>query len=175
MTSCVVGVGVCDVTRDLTRVLSRVTEKRHHRNGIVPRLHLHDGEVDGASVDARRSARLQAIDPKRQRAKSRRESIGRRVAGTSARMIFQPDVNASAQECTGCQNDRTGCEGEPGLRNDTAHAIALYDEVNDRLLEHAQVRVDSTICRIAWRYRTRSACARVARTAGPFDPLSTRN
>ena len=53
------------------------------------------------------------------------------------------------------------------LRDYAFDAIAIDDQIVDRLLENTQVRLIFDNVRIAAWYSTRSAWARVARTAGP--------
>ncbi|MCY1176948.1 hypothetical protein D9M73_172360 [compost metagenome] len=59
-------VGVGDPATHLARVLVLRTKERHHRSRAIPRLFGHHREIHSASVDAWRSAGLQAADPQRQ-------------------------------------------------------------------------------------------------------------
>ncbi|MOA52170.1 hypothetical protein D3C78_1754190 [compost metagenome] len=59
-------VGMRDVTRHLSRMLSCIAHEREDRNGRVALLLSQHAEIDRARVDARRRTGLQAINTQRQ-------------------------------------------------------------------------------------------------------------
>src|SRR5690606_8054402 len=108
-------------------------------------------------------------------AQALRQGNGRRITGTAAAVFFQADVDNAAKESAGGEHHGTGVKTQAHV-GDGADALAVFDDqVVDGLLEDGQVRWFSRVVRIAALYSTRSAWARVARTAGPLRALRMRN
>ena len=100
-----------------------------------------DRKIDRPAVDARRRAGLEAPDARHQLAQSRGEFERRRVAGTTARLLLEPDVDASAEERADGEHDRARGEGDATHGRDAHHSTALDHEVGGLLLEELQVRL----------------------------------
>ena len=94
-----------------------------------------------AAIDARRRARLEPADAERQRTQPLGETIGRRVAGAPALVVRQADVDLAAEERADGQHHRARAELDAGLRDDSAHLLALHEQVGDFLLEQREVRL----------------------------------
>ncbi len=134
-------VGMRDMAIDLTRMLGGLAEIGKHRHGIIAGLRLHDTVIEAAAVDARRRAGLQTIDAQRQFAQALCERVGRRIAGTAAFVIRQADMNESAEEGAGGQHHAGRCKTQTHLRHHTGDALAFDNQIADRLLEDAQIRL----------------------------------
>ena len=122
-------------------MVSARPEIREYRRGVVTALFREPGIVDRAAVDARRRAGLQAIDRNRQFAHAFREALRGRIAGSATGMVRGADMDPAGEKRSGSQHDRSRTEAQTHLGHHAGHAPALDDEVVDRLLEHAEVRL----------------------------------
>ena len=84
-------------------------------------------------------------------------------------------MDESGKEGTGSQDNRAATERYADLGCDADRAIAFEQDVVDLLLEQPQIGLVLKSAPDRVRYSTRSACARVARTAGPLEAFSVRN
>jgi len=91
-------VGVGNPARQLLRMLLALAEEGKHRRRIVARLFSHLREVDAAAVDPRWCARLQPADRQIQFAQACRKADRRRIAGTTALIVLQPDMNQARKK-----------------------------------------------------------------------------
>ena len=99
----------------------------------------HLREVDGAAVDARRRAGLQAALRQLQLLQPRRQRDRRRIAGPAGLVVVQPDVDAAVQEGAGRQHHGARAEANAHLRHGADHAVALDHQVVHGLLEQGEV------------------------------------
>ena len=121
---------------------SRRAEKRKHRHRLVAGLLGHCGEIDGASVDARRRAGLQPAHRQLAiRAAVRQVLTARRIAGTAGLVILQTDMDQAGQKCSRGQHHGVRSKTHADLRDDPGHAVALHHQVIHRLLENQKVRL----------------------------------
>ncbi|MNO98715.1 hypothetical protein D3C76_904660 [compost metagenome] len=134
-------VGVGDPAADLARMLVLRTEEGHHRRRGIARLLGHHREIHSTTVDTRRSAGLQATDTQRQLAQAPGQGDGRRITGAAAGIVFQTDVDKSAEEGAGSQHHVVRVEFQAHLGDHAAHLILLDDQVIAGLLEYPQVRL----------------------------------
>ena len=119
-------------------------QEAHHRRGVVARLHRERGEIDRASVEARRRPGLEAPCGKCELAQARAQRLRRRIAGAARLVMVEPDVDEPRQERAGREHDRLRLEADPELRDDAGHAriraVAVERQIVDRLLEQREVR-----------------------------------
>jgi hypothetical protein len=162
-------VGVGDPAGHLARVLAGVAEEAEHRHRIhVAGLLGAPGEVDAAAVEARRRAGLQAALRQLQFLQPGRQADRRRVAGAAGRRSW-PGRRGP------CRPGRCRRSAPPPARK------RMPTWVTAPTTRSPSTSRSSTACwnshrlgwfssrrRIAALYSTRSACARVARTAGPW-------
>ena len=97
--------------------------------------------VDGAAVDARRRAGLEAAGAERQRAQALGEFVRRRIAGAAAGVVVEADVDAAAEERADREHHRARAEFDAGDGDDAAHRAVLDDEIAALLLEQREVRL----------------------------------
>src|SRR5262249_35653478 len=107
-----------DVAGDLSRMLAASPEKGEHRHRLVAGLFLEAGVVDRAAVDARRCAGLEPTNAERPWAQTLRQSIRRRIAGATALVVRESDVNPAAEERTDGEHDGAGAKLDARLRDD---------------------------------------------------------
>src|SRR6185436_3546461 len=86
-------VGRGDVATNLARMIAAPAEVREHRRRLVARLRGESGVVDRATVDARRRAGLEPADAEGQSAQPLGQAVGWRIAGATALIIRQADVD----------------------------------------------------------------------------------
>jgi hypothetical protein len=110
---------------------------RHAVAGLLGAL----AEVDRAAVQPRRRAGLEPALRQLEFLQPRRQADRRRVAGTTAGMVLEPDMDLAVEEGAGRQHHRAGAKADADLRHGADHAIALDHQVVDRLLEQRQVRL----------------------------------
>ena len=130
--------GMGDMARHLCGMLVAAPEIGEHRPRIVAGLELEPGEIDGASVDARRRAGLQAPDRELALAHLARQRVRGRIAGTASFLILQSHVDASAEEGADSHHHAGGLDANPDAGHHPAHCVPLDDEVGDRLLEQRE-------------------------------------
>ena len=156
-----------DVAAHLSRVLGATPEEGKDRRRVVAGLHQQGRVVDGATVDARRRAGLEPTDAERQRAQSFGQAVRRRITCAPAGILLETDVDSAAEKRADGQHDRRRMNSSPTAV--TTPATRPSSIAGPRLpAERAQVRLvlDDRADRPA--VQRRSACARVARTAGPL-------
>jgi hypothetical protein len=156
-------------------MLAGVAEQRKHRQRIVRVLLGHHRKIDGLAVEARRRSGLQATGRQLQFAQTRGQRNRRHVAHATAGRIRQTDVNLAVEEGSGGQHHGARGKAHAQLRHRTDHPIAFDDQIVAGLGEQRQIRLIFQSAADGLRYSTRSACARVARTAGPLLELRMRN
>jgi hypothetical protein len=159
----------------LSWVLTGSPDERKHRRRLIARLRviteksmLRPSSLGGVPVFSR---------PTRS-GSSRRRAARRSEAGspaTASRVLIKPHVDTATEESAHGQHHRTCREGDTGDRDHTGDAAALDGEIRHLLLKERKVRLALEHQRMARRYSCRSACARVARTAGPLLAFSVRN
>ena len=104
-------------------------------NIVISGLALEPGEVDGAPVDARRRAGLQAPDRELALTQPSRQRIRGRIAGTAALVTLQPHMDTSAEERAHGHHHAGGLDANPDPGHHPTHRVPLDDEIGDRLLE----------------------------------------
>ena len=120
--------------------IAREPRNENTGSGRSPGCSVEPGEIDGAAVDARRRAGLQAPDRQLQLAQPRGERERRRVAGAAApgscrgRRGSRPPRKVPAVSTT-ARRGESQADGGHGADD----AVALDDQVVDRLLEEPQV------------------------------------
>ena len=114
-------------------------DEAHHRQRRIAPLLFEAVEVDRSGVDARRRAGLQPVDAQRQLTQALRQCDRRRIAGAAASVVVEADVDLAAEEGAGAQHHRFGAKADAALGDDADGAIALDDQIVDRLLEDLQV------------------------------------
>ncbi len=122
-------------------MICRRTHEGKHRSGLVTRLFAQTRIIQGAAIQARRSARLEPSDTEWQLPQALRQPFRRRFAGPSAGLLRLTDMYATGQEGSDRQHDRGGMEAEPHPRDHAAHSAIGDQQVVHRLLEHAQSRL----------------------------------
>ena len=121
-------------------MLIRAAEEGEHRHRIqVARLLLAFREVDRATVDARRGAGLQAALRQLQLLQAGSERDRRRIAGAAGGVVVQADVDQPVQEGARGEHHSPRAEADADLRDRADDALALDDQVVDRLLEEPKV------------------------------------
>ncbi len=121
-------------------MLGALAEEREHGRRRVARLLGQPRVVDGAAVDARRRAGLQAPDREAELAQAAREADRCGIAGAAARVVDLADVNLAVEEGADRQHDSLGRDMHSGLRDDAAHARAVEQQAVGVLLEQREVR-----------------------------------
>src|SRR6185503_12139742 len=134
-------VGRGDVAADLARMIAAPAEVRKHRHRLIAGLHRESRVVDRATVDARRRAGLETTDAEGQGAQSLGQAVGRRIAGATALIVRQADVDLAAEERADGQHYRPRAELDAGLRDDAANLVAFDQQIGDLLLEQREVRL----------------------------------
>ena len=132
------GVGMGDITAHLPRVILCAAHVGEDRHGHVARLLGQARKIDAPPVDARRRARLEPLHTKRQLAQAPRECIRRWIAGASALIVGQSDMDATAQEGPDREHDCMCPKAQPHLSLDADHPVLLDQEVFDRLLKECE-------------------------------------
>ncbi len=132
-------VGMRDMAIDLARMLFAAAQIRHHRQRRVAGLWLEPGEIDTLGIDTRRRPGLQPIDTERQRTQTFGQRVGRRIAGATAGMMVQPDVDHASQEGTGTQHHGIRHEADAGLGPDTDDGVVFHNQIVDALLEQSEI------------------------------------
>ena len=130
--------GMRDVARHLPGMLVPAAEVREHRPRLVAGLGLEPGEVDGAPIDARRRAGLQASDRELALAQLARQRVRRRITGAAAFVILHPDVNPPPEKGADGHHHAGGFDADPDAGHHTAHRVAVDEKVGDRLLEQRE-------------------------------------
>jgi hypothetical protein len=115
------------------------SHEREHRPRIVAGLFLHHAEVDAAAVDARRRAGLQAVDAQRQFAQAFGQGQRGWIAGPAAAIVGVADVDFASQKSAGGEDDAARAEIQAHLRAHAGDAVAVEQQVVDRLLEQGQL------------------------------------
>src|SRR5690606_30178071 len=95
--------------------------------------------VDGAPVDARRRAGLEAALRQLEFFEALAQRDGGRVAGAAAGVVLQPDMDQSVEEGPGGEHDGAGAEFQAYLCDCPDDFVALDHEVVDGLLEDPEV------------------------------------
>ncbi len=132
---------VRDVAADLARVLGSPPEEREHRRRRIAGLLGEIRVIDGAAVDARRRAGLQAPDRETQVAQPACEADRRWVAGAAARVVDLTDVDLAVEERADRQHDGVGRYLHAGLRDDAVRSRAVEQQAVDVLLQQREVRL----------------------------------
>ena len=132
-------VGVGDPAWQLLRVHRAAAAVGEHRLRGIARLRFHHAEIDAAAIDARRGAGLQAPDRQAQLAQAFAQRRCRGIAGATAAVVFQPDVDLAGQEGAGGEHHALAAEGDADGGDGAGDTVALDQEVVHRLLEQRQV------------------------------------
>src|SRR5262245_47611462 len=103
-------------------MITAAPQEREHRPRFITRLFLQSRVVDGAAIDARRRAGLQAGRARCEFAQSRSQSQGRRITGAPAREVFQAYMDTTTEKGAGGQHYSTCCEADAGGRDDGGDA-----------------------------------------------------
>ena len=122
-------------------MIAAPAEVRKHRHRLIAGLHRESRVVDRATVDARRRAGLEPADAEGQSAQPLGQAIRRRIAGATALVVRQTDVDLAAEERADGQHYCSRAEFDAGMRDDAPHLLAFHDEVGDFLLEQREVRL----------------------------------
>ena len=100
--------GVGDPAAALFGVLLALTEKRHHRPGLVAPLRFKRLKIHRAPVDSGRRTGFKTSDAQRPRAQPRGQGLGRRIAGPTARTASQAHVHLPAEKSARGQHHARG-------------------------------------------------------------------
>jgi hypothetical protein len=103
---------VRDPAADLARMIGRRAGKRKHRSRVVAGLFSQHAEIDRAAVDARRRSGLQPVDAEFEFAQTLGQPLCRRIAGASARVVGEADMDLAGQERARGQHDRRGAKAQ---------------------------------------------------------------
>ena len=167
--------GLGDAAVDLRR-LDPGRQKGEGSGGLVARLDLQPGPVDGAAVEPRRRAGLEPAHGKAQRLGSS-ASRGRAPRRPGRPASSPADMDQAAQEGAGGQHH--GAAGQDLARrqaNPATRPSSIDQQVLDRAGADLQVRLlgQQRLHRPGGR-ASRSVWARGPRTAGPLLRFSMRN
>lgn len=91
-------------------MLADLSQEGEYRYGIVAVLLRQYAEINGSGVDTRRRAGFKTINPQRQFTQTPGQRNGRRIAGASAAVVIQPDVDLAVEERSHGQHHRFGAE-----------------------------------------------------------------
>src|SRR6202008_2119438 len=97
-----------DPARDLPRMHRARADETEHRHGIIAGLQLERSEIDRATVETRRRARLQSPDRQAQLAQSSAERLCRWLARPTCFVIRESDVDQAGEERSGREYDGIG-------------------------------------------------------------------
>ncbi len=138
-----VGARICvgNPAAHLARVHLGIAHEGHHRNRRIAWLLGHHREVHRTAVDTRRSTGFQAADAQRQFTHAVGQGDRRWIAGATAGMVLQTNVDKAAEEGTGGQYHRFGEETQAHLGHHAFDLVLLDDQVVAGLLEYPQVRL----------------------------------
>ena len=134
-------VSVGDIARHLTRMLIGRSHKREDRHWVIAMLLRQHAEIDGARVNARRGSGFQPADAQRQFTQATRQRDRRRVAGASAAVVIQTNMDFAVKEGPDGQYHRFGSEFEAHLGDRTYDTIVFDNQIFHCLLEDHQVRL----------------------------------
>ncbi|CWP43934.1 Uncharacterised protein [Neisseria meningitidis] len=132
-------VGMRNPAGHLARVHFGVAAYGHDGNGRVAGLFGQLGKVNRASVDARRRAGFQTALRQLQFAQTSAQRFGGGVAGASAFVVFQTDVDFAGQKRACGQHDGACFKLHAHRGNYAADAFAVERYVFDGLLEKVEV------------------------------------
>ena len=121
-------------------MLLALTEKRHHRPGLIAPLHFERVKIHRASVDSGRRAGFQASDAQRSLAQARGQGLGRRIASPTARTASQAHVHLPAEKSARGQHHTRGPKAQARLSQHTAHRVVIDNQIVHALLKQAQMR-----------------------------------
>src|SRR4051794_29599321 len=106
------GRGPCNVARYLGIVVGNpLCAKAEGRGVFVAGLYGEAGPVDGASIETRRSAGLEATSAQTEILQGFTEQDGRWFSGASCGILLLSAVDESVQECSRGDDDRVGADG----------------------------------------------------------------
>jgi len=117
----------------------RVAHEGERRRRVVARLHLGPAEIDAAAIDARRCTGFQAAHRQVQFAQPCCKRHRRRVAHAPGLEVFQAYVHQPGQKRAGGQHHRAAAEHDAELGLDADDAIAVEQQVVNRLLENREI------------------------------------
>src|SRR5690606_28801235 len=132
-------VGLRDPAGKLLRMPGCIAEEGEHRYRIIPRLLQHHRVIDGAAIDARRCTGFQPAGRQSDLAQSGRQRTRWWVAGAAGLVVVEADMHQTTEERTGGQHHGFRFEPQAELRHDTGGAVALEQDVIDRLLEQPEI------------------------------------
>ena len=133
------GRGVGDPARALLGMHRRIAHEGKHRRRIVARLLLGLTVIDGAAVDARRCAGLQPANRQIQFAQAGGQRHRGRIAHAPGLEVFQPHMHQTGKEGAGGQHHRAPAEHDAELGFHADDAVAIEQQVVDRLLEQREI------------------------------------
>ena len=109
-----------------------VEGKRQRR--VIAGLDFETVEIDGAGVEARTGAGLEAAKRETVVGIVLRQSVGRELTGSTGRELAEPDVDHAAKEGAGADHDGTRFIRLTHLRDNAAHAFAIHQQALDQCL-----------------------------------------
>ena len=139
-------VGVGDPARHLRRVHVGPAHEAEHRD-IAARAARHPvtgllgafREVNRPAIDTRWRAGFEAPLRQLQLFQPRRQAHRRRVARPACRVVVQPHMDLAVQKRTRRQHHGAAAKLHTHLGHGAHHAVALYHQVVNRLLEQPQI------------------------------------
>ena len=133
-------VGVGYPAWHLPGVHAGVAHEAENRHGVcVAGLLRAGGKINRAPVQARRRACFQPPLRQLELPQPRRQRNGRRIARAAARVVVQPDVDASIQKRARRQHHGPRLEGQAHLRDHAHGAPALHLHIIHCLLEQPEI------------------------------------
>ena len=133
--------GVGDPARPLFGMQRPAAHEGKHRCGVVARLDLGLAVIDAAAVDARRGARLESAHGQIQFAQARGERHRGRIAHAAGLVVFQSHVDEAGEESPRRQHHRPALEHDAELGSHPGDAVAVEQQVVNRLLKQREVRL----------------------------------
>ena len=126
-------IGVGQVAGQLRLRDSTGVERKRQRR-IITWLDFETVKVDGAGVEARTSAGLEAAQRETVVGIVLRQPVGRELAGAAGGELTQPDVDHAAKEGAGADHDGMRFIRLTHLGDNAAHALAIHQQALDQCL-----------------------------------------
>ena len=130
--------GAGDAALDLG-LLDALGQRRERLRRLVAGLHLDRGPVDGAAVEPRRRAGLEATERKPDPLQRERQTDRRRLADAAGRRLALADMDQAAQERSGGENDGPCPELAPVRERETGDPAIADDQIVGLGLDHREI------------------------------------
>ncbi len=112
-------------------------------------LRLESRPIDGAAIQARRSAGLQALPFQAQRAELIAQKVRRRLAASAATILLLADVRQPIQERAGCDHDRVALDRPAVAQQDALEPAWLESEITSCATSACRIRRFGSFSRIS--------------------------